>query len=169
MDNKGLLSMTMDMEKAARIIKDYFESARQSKALAVSTRAQTREEAEAQKAETLQLQEDKPDPKLVRIGSGVEVESGKQSQYSQQDECVDNWEGERVEVEKKEVAMDVEQGEEARLKEVEEEAVALELDPIAKNSDRDKFKQELMSDESVKSLRELGDRKEQGYCENSCG
>ena len=49
------------------------------------------------------------------------------------------------------------------MKEVEEEAVALKLDQIAKNTDRDKFKQELMSDESVKSLRELGDRKEQGY------
>ena len=162
-DNKGLLSITMDMEIAARIFKDYFVSARQSKALAVSTRAQTREEAEAQEAEALQLQEDKPYPKPVRIGNGVKVESGKQSQYSQQDECVDNREGERVEVERKEEAMDVEQEKEARLKEVENEAVALELDQIAKNTDRDKFKQELMSDESVKSLRELGDRKEQGY------
>ena len=110
-DNKGLLSMTIDMEIAATIFKDYFESARQSMALAVSTGAQTREEAEAQMAEALQLQEDKPDPKLVRIGSGVEVESGKKSQYSQQDECVDNWEGERFEVERKEEAMDVEQEE----------------------------------------------------------
>ena len=107
--------------------------------------------------------EDKPDPKHVRIGNRVEVESVNESQYSQQDERVDSQEGEQVKVERKEegiaVAEEAEQ-EEARLKVAEEEAVSVELEQIARNTDRDKFKEEL-SDES-EELRELGDKKSRG-------
>ena len=54
-DNIGLLSMTMDVEIAAKIFKHYFESAGQSKALAVSFRAQAREEVEAQKVDAWRI------------------------------------------------------------------------------------------------------------------
>ena len=132
-DNMGLLSMTMDVEIAAKIFKHYFESAGQSKALAVFTKTQAREEVEAQKVEAMQLQEDKPDPKHLSIGNRVKVESVYVSQYSQQDERVDCQEGEQVEVERKEegieVAEEAEQ-EEARLKVAEEEAVWNRLQEI---------------------------------------